>query len=816
MNATPPNVDPDYLITLQTLVQAQRQRLLEDLKSRPTGVEWCRQHTKAADDVWRLLHREALRLFPDCPPVAIVATGGYGRQELSPASDIDVTLVPLAEDGNLDQAVKWLFRAADQVIRHGLGLRLAYVYRLPNEIAGLDAISLSNLLDIRHVAGSPEPLRLLSESLWTDFPSGPFILEKIEERERDKASTHRSPLVVEPDLKHGAGGLRCFHTANWIGQAIGERPAPPTPAVDEILKVRNLLHTIANRHLDLLNRQRREQVAETLGTDPFDLGSSLAHALDANHEHYIEGLRRVHESRFAFGPGTRALRGELRIEPGCPVGEAAVAVDVATRLGLVVAPASANVTHRSDPQVLNAFAGGEKTIRNLDRSGVLGALLPELAACKALMPRDASHRYTVYEHTLVALRTLHNVPPASPLGELYAQIKEPELLALALVLHDTGKADADPNLDHSTAGAQIARRVGQRWELGQTRTETVAWLVQEHLTMSKFMRMRDVMNPDTAREFADIVKTDQHLHMLALLTYADVSSVNKELWTPVQQQLMLELHARTWSILQAQEPVTPDEQAVRRNLVRRTRNAQVDEQEFAAFLDSLPAHYVLSTDGTTAQHHFQLVESINDGGIEVTFQDDPRLGVTEITVVAPDRPGSLTRILGVLYAYSIKILGLRASTTHSDRPILLDTFTVTASDRPVTPRTAANIKKSLVEIMAGGDLDALLLQQGKDPARKQEFIQVNVVPQDPAIIEVRAPRGRGLAYRLARVINELGLNIVAARVGQWAGSASAAFYVLNPDGSPVDPEAVRAAFLQSSPAPVPPDPQVSSPQKPLS
>ena len=805
----------DILGDLQRSVQKDRNLLLEELIQDPSGTVWCRKHTNLADQVWRLLLREMHRLYPDCPPVSVAATGGYGRQELSPHSDIDITLVPAAEDGNLDQAIKWLFKAADQVIRNALGLRLAYVYRTASEIPGLDPVSLSNLLDLRLVAGSPEPTRKLEETLWHEFPSGPFILAKLEERQRDFESTHTSPMVVEPNIKSGAGGLRCFHTANWIGQAFGERPIPPDHNVEHILLVRNLLHFVAERQQDHLNRNRREQVADLLGQDPYDFGASLSVSLHANHEHYLESIQRIHEARFSITQGAKAVRGELRLEAGCTTTDAAIAVDTATRLNLIIPNETPAVTHENDPTVLSAFHGGEESIRNLSRSGVLAALLPEFEACKTLMPRDASHRFTVYEHTLVALRNYESIEPNSPIGEISSRIKDVELLVLAILLHDAGKNI--PDRDHSESGAEIAKNVCQRWGLDKKRSRMVVWLIKEHLTMSKFMRMRDVMHPDTAQEFAAEIKDDQLLHMLTILTYVDVKAVNYEIWTPVQEQLLIELHARTWAILRSKDPTTPHEDVVRKQLVRRQHHSEVSDEDFAEFLDSLPAHYVLSTDSKTALDHYILAQHAKEGDVEITFKDDNRLGVSELTIAAPDTPGSLTKILGVLYSFEVKILGLRVSSTSGDNPILLDTFTVTTANHPVNKRQQSLIEKALVSVLEGADLDELMASHGKEPDRRQDFLQVNVVPHDPAIIEIRAPRGRGLAYRLARVIAEIDLNVVAARLGQWAGSASAAFYVTSRSGKPIDPNKVKRAFLKQSPPPLEPESaQVSSDERPLS
>lgn len=781
----------DFLSTLEAEVALRRLSLLEHLRAQPSGAAWCRLHTSLADSVWRSLYAEMVSRFPECPPVAILATGGYGRQEMSPHSDIDVSLVPLAEGPILDSAVRWVFKAADQIVRSSLGLRLAYVYRLPADVPGLDPVTLSNLLDMRLVAGSPEPSRRLEEALWIDLPSAEFVLHKIEERHRDMATTHTTPLVVEPNLKLGAGGLRCFHSLNWIGQAIGERAKPTTQDVDYLLQIRNLLHLVSDRQNDNLTRLRRQEISEVLGIDSRELGSQVAESMVSNHDEYLLGLRRIHESRFFIGSVGRAVRGELRIEPGCPADQAAVAVDIATRLGLIVPENEAAVTDPTSPLALTALTG-EATIRNLARSGVMRKLIPELAACQTLMPSDESHRYTVYEHTLVAIRYLEKLDTNTALGQINLQIASPECLVLAILLHDVGKADSQRH--HSESGAEMARKICDLWRMDQNRADLVVWLVREHLLMSKFIRMRDVMQPDTAKEFAEIVGSEQKLHMLTVLTYVDVNAVAPDLWTPVQEQFLLELYARTLSILRSQSDSPIDESSVRRQILRKLKKSDIPQEKMEVFLNSLPAHYVLSTDSETAAVHFGFMQQAISGQTVVSFHHQHALGVSEITVCNIDIPGALTGILGVLYAFDLTLVALRASTTSTHPPVLLDTFVVSASKRPLSDKLAQKISHAIEDVLNGQSVDEILRTHGKDPDRQQEFLNISLVDQKPAIIEVRAPRGRGLAYRLARVIAGQRLNIVAARVGQWAASGSAAFYVLPEAGEHVDLEALKAAF----------------------
>ncbi|MBX3111715.1 MAG: HD domain-containing protein [Fimbriimonadaceae bacterium] len=771
------------------IAREARTRLFESAGDVPDSLAWCRRHTSVADNLLAKLFGFMQESHPDLPPLALVATGGYGRTELCPFSDIDLALVPLEEGSpELSEAVRWLFRTTSDAIHQGLGLKVGYSYRLVSDVPGYDATILSGIFDGRLVAGSPEALESLLAAVYRGLPTADFILSKIRERRRDMAKTHETPLVVEPDLKFGAGGLRSFLTANWIAVALGERQAPPTESYAAVLRARILLHLATGRLFDAFTRVRAGDVAERTGVPPREFASSLAEAMVANHQTYLTTLDRLLEERYRLNDAVVAVRGEAKVVPGSSAGKAAFGLHLATKLGLTVSELTTAAEPGAGPEALAAVSGGEATVRNLDRAGLLQILLPELTACRTMAPDDPSHQYTVFEHTLRALRRLEATPPDSPLGIIKAGIDEDGPLHLAILLHDVGKAD--PSRPHSLVGAEVARAVGARWSLEPRITDLVAWLVQEHLTMSRFIRLRDVMHPDTALEFAKVVGDRERLDCLTLLTFVDMASVNESLWSPVQETFLLELHARTAQALAAESGVRPDETAARRRILRHLQAEEVPRERLAAFLDSLPPHYVLSTAPAMVNQHFWAAEASAGGEPQVLWDDLVDLGVTDVSVVCADRPGLLQAILAVLYAFDLSLVGLRASTTSVVPPTAVDMFTVSSGGRAVGRHVAASVQAALNAVLSGAKSpEEVLRGRGKDPERRQEFLTVSYVDSSPGIIEVRAPRGRGMPYRVCRTISRQGWNVLAARVGQWAGSGTAAFYV---EGA--DAEAVARAF----------------------
>ncbi len=762
-----------------------RERLLASSIDVKDALNWCQSHAGIIDGLLAGLFEIMGTRYPDAPPMSLAATGGYGRRELCPWSDVDLSLVPLQDDTpGMSDPVRWLFRSTSDAIQVGLGLRVGYSFRSVSDVPGFDATTISSLFDARLVAGAPEPLEVLSNSIIDGLPTADFIIDKLQERRRDVAKTHDTPLVAEPHLKLGAGGLRSTHVSDWINIALGGHPLPRSDSYLAVLRARTLLHLVTARCHDELTRARATEIAERIGSTPLQFSSDLVASMLQN-QHALEmTIKRLGLERYPVNSAVMADHGVAHVQVGSDAGKAAIGVRLAISLGLEVSEDLPTVSTSIGPEALAAISGGEATVRSLDRSGLLDLLLPEFTGCRVLMPEDASHRFTVYEHTLRAVRLLDSILPETPLGTIKASLDDESSLRLALLLHDTGKAL--PGKPHSETGAAIARDVAKRWRLESGITELASWLVSEHLTMSRFIRMRDVMHPDTAVEFAAVVGDKERLDNLTLLTYADMAAVNEDLWTPVQETFLIELHARTSQVLSAESRPATDVTAARRRMLRRLQSEAVPGERLSAFLDSLPPHYVLSTDPQSVTHHFWAAEEARDGDPQVIWDDKADIGLTDVAVVCLDRPGLLQSILAVLYAYDLSLSGLRAGTTTTDRPVAVDVFNVSSGGRCVNRRVAAVIEADLVAVITGVKTpDEVLRARDKDPDRSQELLTVSYLEGPPGIIEVRAPRGRGMPFRVSRTISKQGWNVLAARVGQWAGSGTAAFYVEGADADQV-------------------------------
>jgi [protein-PII] uridylyltransferase len=271
--------------------------------------------------------------------------------------------------------------------------------------------------------------------------------------------------------------------------------------------------------------------------------------------------------------------------------------------------------------------------------------------------------------------------------------------------------------------------------------------------------------------------------------------VAEEVWTPVQQTFLEELFRRTLYIFESQSPSELDPAAARQRIIRRSELDEIAQQEWEAFVESLPAQAVFSASTDEIKKQFLLARRAADEGAAVDQKAIKDLGVTEFTVCAPDEPGRLSQILGVMYAMDLSLVGIRAATTTSDQPQAIDVVTVSRSGRSLSAAYGKRTSDQLLAVLKGEKhAHELLSDGGKDPDRVQEEFRWKLLEGSPAILEIEAPKGRGMAYRMSRRIHNEGWNILAARAGQWAGRGAAAFYVEMPDGSPISDQMVRSAL----------------------
>ena len=212
---------------------------------------------------------------------ALVAIGGYGREELSPGSDIDLLFLFSGHEGQISELIRSVL-----YLMWDAGLTIGHSARTISnclKIAKEDYQSETAMLENRLLAGSKEVFREFNkkfDSYLQRVAKSSHLRNRLEERMRRYRSWDPSVYVLEPNVKESAGGLRDFHAVCWLAKAFGLKEMDEIwrkgwvpqaeyekamKAYDFLLRIRAQLHIRAKAKNDMLNFPAQAEIAPALG-----------------------------------------------------------------------------------------------------------------------------------------------------------------------------------------------------------------------------------------------------------------------------------------------------------------------------------------------------------------------------------------------------------------------------------------------------------------------------------------------------------------------------------------------------------------------
>ncbi|MEA2875184.1 MAG: [protein-PII] uridylyltransferase [Hyphomicrobiales bacterium] len=457
--------------------------------------------------------------------------------------------------------------------------------------------------------------------------------------------------------------------------------------------------------------------------------------------------------------------------------------------------------------------GAEVVLRRMNEAGVLGRFVRAFGRIVAMMQFNMYHHYTVDEHLLRCIGILADIEAGG--NEEFAQASElmktiqpahRALLYVALFLHDIAKGRVE---DHSIAGARIARRFGPRLGLTPAETDTVAWLVEQHLVMSSIAQSRDLSDRKTIEKFAAVVQSLERMKLLLILTTADIRAVGPGVWNSWKAQLLRTLYYET-------EPVLTGGFSE----VNRAKRVAMAQAEFRAEMkdwgkDELDVYiarhypaYWLKVDLPHKVSHAHFLKSAQaaDKAVATGVGFDTARGVTELTVLAPDHPRLLSVIAGACAAAGANIVDAQIFTTTDG--LALDTIAVSREfeHNEDEARRAVRIADSIERALRGElRLPEVMAKRGARKARLKAFaIEPEVMINNQwsnryTVVEVTGLDRPGLLYELTATLSKLSLNIASAHVATFGERVVDVFYVTDLTGaqitSPTRQAAIKRALL---------------------
>jgi [protein-PII] uridylyltransferase len=674
-----------------------------------------------------------------------------------------------------------------------------------------------------------------------------------------------STKLLEPNIKNSAGGLRDLHTVMWLVRGTGLAPLPtrlrPSDtavkamlrsalfrkyfgvrflketerALGFLLNVRNEMHLDAQSLHDTMEFNLQRKVALALGYKDSARRTSVERFMM---DYYIAArsvsqlarrmMNRVHEHSL----GAPESKSVLRLTPPFVLknkkldlqrtlrkltSEQAVEAfllsakhevpfsytleDLLTRTAASYRPLRRAREASYVRELLGLPHGVAQAIQKMNELGLLSQWIPEWKGLVAFFQHNQYHFYTADEHTLIALHNAEGLAgQRSPMGEIFRSLPRRDTLYLAALCHDIAKPIRIG--DHEIIGVDVARAILTRLRYTDA-LDDVAFLVRHHLHMEQIAFRRNLADPQTILDFTKLVGSTERLDLLYLLTYADLSAVNKNVWTDWKAMLLEELYRRSHVILT--QKLTQEEyvraeadrrQTVVQDLVSELK-AALPEGQARDHLDAVESPAYLATfDAAEIAEHIRRIETAETVSTVFKQKDD----YTEITVIARDAPFALSRFCGVLSANDANILDAQIFTRNDG--VIIDRFRVIdfVSKTSLSTARCEKIHQELNFVFEEKlDTEHLLQRHRMRWKRRNRVanpnVRIDVEFEDHpryTIIDVYAPDMLGFLYRITGTMSMLGLNISFAKIATRIDGIVDSFYVLDFNGNKLGDDQQRA------------------------
>lgn len=632
--------------------------------------------------------------------------------------------------------------------------------------------------------------------------------------------------VADPDRLHDMGVLSKFDHRRLMS------------AQNFLLRVRNEMHFHANETCDALSRAEQLRLAEYFkyqgrqGVLPVEqfMRDYFHHT-----SHVWQMAHRLSELMQPASRMSRVLEPMLgrRTEDDYQIGRNEVSatpratarltqhpeevlklVDLAREEGKRISQDTWHFVYRTAPQysnepkpaivelflkiLANPLRLGE-LLRRLHEMGVLEKIIPEFSHARSLLQFNQYHKYTVDEHCIRAVEeTTRFAERDDAVGEIYRSLPDKTLLHLALLLHDLGKGFEE---DHSEVGRRIAESTAQRFGMPPEQAETLAFLVHKHLRMSHIALKYDTTQPQLVGRFVEEVGSKEKLDLLFLVTCADLAAVGPDVLNSWKVEVLSELHIRAaqqfavdgdtafdgrrvheleavWQLL------TPSEQSdlwFERQLAA-LPDGFVAKRQPDALADTLRRLRTLAPRAGVAWANYlkdtdtvEFIAGIDEGAGRAIFSS-----------MAGALTGNKQQILAAetdMLADGLMLLRYVASEPESPgepsaaRLAAICGALVESIDSDVVPRFPKILGREQKE--AGAALSNL----------PNEVRMDNDLSDKCTVIEVFTIDRRGLLYRLARAMHDLGLVIRFAKIGTYLDQVVDVFYVTERDERKLEGEA---------------------------
>ncbi len=772
----------------------------------------------------------------DKSSLCVIALGGYGRRQLNPFSDIDIMLLKDNPDEATEELVQELYD-----LFFSLNYSCSVSTRSTGECIKLSAEDVTikaSLLDERLIYGNPasydEHIKSIkSEVIERNRES--FIEAILAYRDKRHSTYGNTIFVLEPNLKEGVGSLRDYHSLIWIGKVLfstknmlelkksgritDDDYIQLNGALHFLWQVRNALHFITGKKTDILHIDLREKVASEINISSSSRFSAPERLMRRYYYHakkmhqltekyindfsskngtgnehkpvYIDKETYIINSRLLY-EGPKELLNLFRLlfySTMYNVSLSEKALEIFS--GAIKENTASNRKNRNYSFIFKSMLMMDKPVtralRTMHDSTLLDRYIPEFGNICCLTEYSFYHKYTVDEHSLQALNnldTLYHIDiPGSFIMRLayiwrHLQPHDRLVLRLAVLLHDIGKIKKEK---HEIVGAQLARKVAKRLEIGPQLEEKVVFLIENHLMIPRMVSERDLDDPKTMHQFLNVVDTKEKLDLLMLLTFSDMKAVNDNVWNSWKESLIESVYLKAAYYF---ENKNYDEYL---NLVAKESKRRIKKllgQRYSDLIEQLPNNIFRDIDSESMARYIKDIKDTQRSAfLYKTGKDTDKL-----IIYYRNEFGLFHKISGVLVCLNINIVSARSYDLKNG--MIIDVFDIKLpSDETIQ---AMDIDRMLKEVDEGKlDLNrcvtsrrSVFLSRAERAKLEISLTQVDVSVDNGisdlyTVIRIKAPDRIGLIYDITEVFLRFRLYIGMFIVDTKGAMAVDTFYVVD-------------------------------------
>ena len=648
---------------------------------------------------------------------SLYANGGFGKQEMFPSSDIDISIIKNSNDiKNFDAIEKFIAKLWDSGFKIGHSVR---TIKEVNQITKKDPKEFTSYLTNRPIITDQKINTILQKTLLDKWSKKKFFKAKILEQELRHKSFFSTQYNLEPNLKESPGGLRDFQNALWIlhhcfelwdGVSIlqssdfGSIYKRTINSYNFIKTLRYATNLIAKSNtlgfesqIEIskkakVKKAKNKEIVELMMQKYYENASNLSNfnnfVIESFKEKNTLSIKRKYKDFYLYGKKIGLNNVDLINNKNLIfdififIGKNKKINKIDTFSSSLLRENLILIDHKFKNnqvyankfiEILKSKYNLSSILKTMKDIGILQKYIPEFDEVVGQMQFDLFHAYTVDEHTFKLVRNMRQMKLYESKEfkleyELINKLPKIEILYLAGFFHDLGKGKGG---DHSIIGAESSIKFAKRMGLSLSDGELISWLVENHLLMSSISQKKDIYDSEIINHFVELVENTEKLDYLYLLTINDIKATNPALWNGWKHKLLKDLFLLARSKIN-KEPIKKSIEISqdRKNSVLKdfdAKNAKIINKFWSVFDED----YFNKYKSDKIKWHAELIlKSKQDFIVDCKKSFD---NLIEIFIKVSNRDGLFLKLVKALESSGLEIIDANISTS-TDNAIAVNTF----------------------------------------------------------------------------------------------------------------------------------------------